>query len=200
MTASKPPTFEDSPQFSDRVFEDLTLDAADLSNKEFEACTFRRCKFPQSRWADTRLEDCVFEGCDLQRILPNRLALRGVVFKDTRLMGVDWTGVSTLPNVHFEKCDLRYSSYVKLILRKTRFVNCMAREANFIETDLTDSDFSGTDLQNSTIQGCVLVKTNFATATGVMVDPRQNKVKGMRVGVDAAVALAQSFGIAVAGY
>lgn len=200
MPISPPPPFEEGDLYADRAFEDLSLDSADLAGKEFQRCVFRRCKLPASRWTEARLEDCTFEQCDLARIVPTKILLRGVTFNDSRLMGVDWSGIGTLPSVQFEKCDLRYSSFVKLKLRKTRFVGCIARETNFIDVDLTEADFTGTDATGSTVQGCVLVKANFTTTTGLFFDPRANQVKGVRISVETAVSFAQSLGMAVDGY
>nr|AKP45389.1 pentapeptide repeat domain protein [Cystobacter sp. Cbv34]QQZ45545.1 CysO [synthetic construct] len=200
MPARSTPSLESGDFFADVTFSDLSIESADLSGKEFERCTFRRCKLPESRWVRSRLEDCVFEGCDLLRMVPEKLALRSVTFKDTRLMGVDWSGLGTMPDVQFEQCDLRYSSFLKLNLRKTRFVGCSAREANFIDVDLAESDFTGTDMPGCTMQGCVLTKTNFARSTNFIFDPKANQVKGTRVGVETAVALAQALGMVVDGY
>jgi len=129
--------------------------------------------------------------------VPRQLALRGVTFTDTRLMGVDFSDLAPLPDVRFDKCDLRYSSFVKLRLRGTKLTGCLAREANFIEVDLTEVDFTGTDLQGANWQGCTLMKTNFARSIGVLFDPQKNRVKGARLGIEAAVALVHSLGIVV---
>lgn len=198
--ADAEPALQDEDFFADRTFSDLTLEAADLGGKELQRCTFRRCKLPESRWAKTKLEDCVFEGCDLLRMAPRELALRGVSFKDTRLMGVDWSDLAPLPDVSFDKCDLRYASFVKLRLRATKIVGCLAREANFIEVDLTEADFSGTDLLGCNWQGCTLAKANFSRASGVLFDPQKNRVKGARLGLEAAMALVHSLGLVVEGF
>jgi fluoroquinolone resistance protein len=183
--------------FADRTFSDLMLDAADLSGKELQRCTFRRCKLPASVWARSKLEECLFEHCDLTRMAPQELALREVTFKDSKLMGVDWTDLGPLPNVAFEACDLRYASFVKLKLKATKFLRCTAREANFIDVDLTEADFTGTDLTDSTIRGCTLAKTNFSKATGVLFDPQHNRAKGARIALEAALAMARSAGMVV---
>ena len=182
------------------TFSDLAPQSTDLSGREFQRCVFRRCKLPESRWARSKLEDCRFEDCDLTRMLPQELGLRGVVFQNTRLMGVDWTDLAPFPNVAFERCDLRYASFVKLRLRGTRFLGCLAREANFLEVDLTEADFTDTDLTGSTIRGCTLARTNFSRAAGVLFDPQHNKVKGARIGIDTAVLMVQSLGMVVEGF
>jgi uncharacterized protein YjbI with pentapeptide repeats len=184
--------------FEDETFTGIDLPAADLREKEFQRCVFRRCKLPGSRWASSKLEDCLFEDCDLSRFEPRDLALRGVRFQRSKLMGVDWTDVRPHPDVSFEACDLRYSSFVKVSLRRTRFLACTAREANFLETDLTDADFAESDLTGTTILDCTLQKANFSRAIGALIDPVRNKVKGTQVSAETAILIAESFGMSVA--
>jgi uncharacterized protein YjbI with pentapeptide repeats len=191
------PGIEEGDFFADVTFSELSLPGVDLAGKEFQRCTFRRCKLGESRWARAKLEECSFEACDLAGMVPRELALRGVTFKGTRLMGVDWSDIAKFPQVSFEGCDLRYASFMKLRLPSTKITGCVARDANFIELDLQGADFTGTDLTGSTIQGCTLAKTNFSRATGVFFDPQKNRVKGVRIAIETAVLLVQSFGIVV---
>jgi|GEM_PF-331877 len=195
MTTPQPP-FEGD-YFTDATFTDLDLSAADLTDKEFDNCTFRRCKLPESRWTRCVLEDSVFEDCDLSHMLPQQLALRGVTFRNTRLVGVAWKGIERGPDVAFEGCDLRYASFISLRLGAVRVVNCTLNGANFLEVDLAGADFSGSDLAGSTIQGCTLTTTHFSRARGVFVDPATNVVKGARIDLEAALLLAESFGMIV---
>jgi fluoroquinolone resistance protein len=199
-TDTPAPRLEDGDFFADVTFTGVALDAGDLSGKELQRCTFVRCKLPESRWARVKLEDCVFQGCDLTRMVPQGLALRGVLFKDSKLMGVDWTDVAPLPAVSFDGCDLRYTSFVKLRLRATKFLRCVARESNFIETDLSDTDFGETDLSDSVIRGCTLAKANLSKATGVLFDPQHNKVKGARISLEAAIAIVSLSGMVVEAF
>jgi uncharacterized protein YjbI with pentapeptide repeats len=181
----------------DRRFDDLMGEGLLVANKELQRCVFRRCKLPQSRWPETRIEDCIFEDCDLTRMAPQGLACRGVIFKGCKLMGVEWSGLGSLPDLAFDGCDLRYASFVDLRLRALAIVGCLVREANFLSVDLTEADFTGSDLTGSTISGCTLAKTNLARASGVFFDPQKNKCKGARVAVETAVLLMRSYGVVV---
>ena len=183
--------------FVERTFDDLLGEGIAVAGKDFQRCVFRRCKLPQSRWPETRLEDCVFEDCDLTRMAPQALACRGVMFKGSKLMGVEWSGLGAFPDLAFDGCDLRYASFVDLRLRALRLVGCLASEANFLGVDLTEADFSGSDLAGSTITGCTLTKANFSRGSGVFFDPQKNRSKGARVAVETAVALMRSHGVVV---
>jgi fluoroquinolone resistance protein len=200
MAGAPPPQLDADDFFADVTFADLTLEGGDLSGKEFQRCRFLRCKLAESRWTRVKLEDSVFVDCDLTRMTPRELALRTVSFEGTRLMGVDWSEIARLPQIAFERCDLRYSSFVKVRLPDIHVVGCLAREANFLEVDLTGADFSDTDLTGATISGCTLVRANFARAQGVLFDPQKNRVRDARISLDTAVLLAQSTGFVVEGF
>lgn len=115
-------------------------------------------------------------------------------------MGIDWTNVSPNPELAFDTCVLRYTSFVGLGLRRTAFLRCSALEANFFDLDLTEADFSGTDLTGSNFRGCNLTRTDFSTAVGAFLDPANNRIKGTHVPVETAVLLAQSLGMRVSGF
>jgi uncharacterized protein YjbI with pentapeptide repeats len=112
-------------------------------------------------------------------------------------MGVDWTDVRPHVDVRFERCDLRFASFVRMALRKVEIVACSAQETNFLEVDLSDADFGETDLTGSTITGCNLTRANLARALGVHVDPTKNKIKGLRINAETAASIARSFGMVV---
>ncbi|MBI5549504.1 MAG: pentapeptide repeat-containing protein [Deltaproteobacteria bacterium] len=191
---------ESESSFDDAVFEGLELQGFDFSGKDFYRCTFRNVKLQESRWQRAGLEDCVFEDCDLTRMLPADLRAHGVRFKGCKLMGIEWTKSSLNPQLSFEDCNLRYSSFLAMSLRATPFVRCKATEANFIDVDLTEADFSESDLTGSTFQGTTLTDADLSTAQGAFIDPAKNRVKDARVAVESAVLLAAFFGMRVNGY
>jgi len=194
------PTFDrltSGTEFTDETFEGLELEHADLSGREFFRCTFRALKAPESSWARSRLEECVFESCDLSRANLTEARFIDVAFRDTRLMGTDWSAVAPNPDVRFDACDLRFASFVKTNLRKTKLRACKASEANFIECELVEADLGGTDLTGANIDACDLSKADLSTAIGAFLNPANNRVKGARISVESAVLLAMSFGMKV---
>jgi fluoroquinolone resistance protein len=187
--------------FEDETFTDLDLQGARLGGKEFYRCTFQRSHLQESRWPESKLEACVFRGCDLTRAQLAHTALRDVRFEGSKLMGIDWSTLSPNPELAFEECNLRYSSFVGLSLRQTVFARCAALEVNFTDTDLSDTDFTGTDLSGSNFRGCTLTRADLRGALGVFIDPAaHNRLKATRVPVETAVLLAQTLGMLVAGY
>jgi uncharacterized protein YjbI with pentapeptide repeats len=188
------------PFHRDAVFADLDLPAADLRGKELFRCTFRGCRFPESRWERANLERCVFEDCDLSGFVPRQLVAVDVRFVRCKLQGVEWADLSPGSRVAFDGSNLRYASFAGASLRKTPFTGCRIVEASFVETDLAEADFAGSDLAGTTFERCSLERADLSLAEHVFVDPARNRVKGARLPLEAAVALAQSFGLRVRGY
>ena len=186
--------------FQDATFSRLELEGDELTDKEFTHCVFRGLRASGSTWKRVRLEDCVFEDCDLTRAQFPATRLDGVMFRRSKLMGVDWSSIGSNPSLTFEECDLRYTSFVKLNLRKTGIRGCKALEAVFIACHLGEADFSDTDLAGANFDDCELAKANLATAQNAFVLPAKNRVKNARISVETAVLLAMFYGVKVAGY
>ena len=186
--------FSVADSFEQQTFTGLSLTAEDLSGKHFFRCRFENCALPESRWKRALLEDCEFHQCDLTRANVAQLGLRGVKFTASKVMGVDFSGVSANPDVHFEECHLRYASFSKLSLRRAKFLRSQLREVNLYDCDLTDAEFSGSDLSGANVRGCTLTRTDFRRATAVFIDPSHNKVKETRIEMDAAAAIAEHLG------
>jgi fluoroquinolone resistance protein len=185
--------------FTEALFDSADLESADLANREFYACTFRGLNLQQTRWEGSRLEDCVFEGCDLTRMLPARLSLRGVEFKDCKLMGIDWTHVAPHPDVAFNQCNLRYASFVDTSMRKTRFRQCVMDEANWVQVDLSESVFEECRFSGTRFDGCNLERSKFPGCVDLLLDPSKNRLKGASIPLQSAVLLAGFFGMRVLG-
>ncbi len=188
--------------FDDEFISDTLYDgieAAQVSDREFYACTFRNCRLSEMQWTACVFENCVFEGCDLTRAQFVRAQMRGVRFIRCKLMGIDWSEAGRNPELHFEHCNLRYASFTGLNLRTLRFLSCELNESNFIECALNEADFSGSQLDGSTIRRCELAFTDFRQATGVHFDPAQNKAKDARIPLETAITLALAQGMRVVG-
>jgi uncharacterized protein YjbI with pentapeptide repeats len=186
--------------FEDAVLAGLSpeTDPGILAGKEFSRCTFRNIQLHATRWARTRLEECVFESCDLSRANPAQLSLRDVTFKNCKLMGIDWSGLESFPAMRFESCNLRYASFVRLALNKTHFALCALTEASFIETQLVEASFDGCELTGARFDRCDLRRASFAETRGLLLDAKNNNVKGARIPVEAALRLAESLGLHIA--
>lgn len=189
--------FEGKDSFEEQVFEGLSLDEADLSDRNFDRCTFRNSKLGATRWRSSRLDECVFEGCDLVRADVTMLALRGVRFESCRLMGIDFATLAKFPDVSFHECNLHYASFASIALRKAVFERCSFTEANFFEADLMEAKLDDCQFTGARFEACDLRKARFLHAKDLLIDPAKNRVAGAKVPLQTAVLLAMSFGMRV---
>jgi uncharacterized protein YjbI with pentapeptide repeats len=184
--------------FDDETFVGLDLAGADLSDKLFAGCTFRNVKLAESCWRRARLEDCVLEACELTRLAPAEMALRGVQFNRCKMMGIDWTGVGEYPDLGFADCNLDYCSFTSIRLRKTPFARCSLVEASFVEADLTEARFDTCRFTGARFERCDLRKASFGGSQDLLLDPATNQVRGASIPTESALLLAVSFGFKVA--
>jgi uncharacterized protein YjbI with pentapeptide repeats len=189
---------DDRELFEDETFTELDLAAQVIAGKEFVRCTFRNLKLGATRWPASIFEDCIFDDCDLARMVPAQMRLRGVEFRRSRLMGIDWTDVAKNPELRFVDCNVRYASFVGTNLRKTEFLRCALNESNFVSADLCAATFPECDLTGASFSACDLTKADLSGARGLFLDPTKNRVKGLRVPLELAVLLAESAGMIVA--
>ncbi len=184
--------------FEEETFEGLDLAGAKLSGKEFRRCAFRGAKLNQTAWNGTVLEDCIFDRCDLSNMVPKGASLRGVEFRDSKLIGVTWADLRSEPMFTFVECNMRYQSFAKLDARLTKLAGCAIEEASFLEVNLTKAVFKNCSLAKTTIEKCVLTGADFSSSTGVFFDPSRNKSRGARISAETAVLIASAMGLVVA--
>lgn len=182
------------------TFVGLDAQGLDLGGKELYRCTFRQVRLQETRWRRARLEDCVLEDSDLTRIDPAGLALSGVVFRRSKLLGVDFTDLGANPDLRFEECNLEYAVFRRTNLRKTKLLGSNLRGATFVDCDLVEADLSGSDLSGASFEQCRMRKADLGGAHGAYVDPTRNEIKDLRISVESAVLLAQALGLRVAGH
>jgi fluoroquinolone resistance protein len=183
--------------FQDERFEGGDLTGADLGGRELGGCVLRAVRLAETRWRDARLEDCRFEDCDLSRMAPDAMGARGVVFAGCKMMGIDWSNLGAYPAISFERCDLRYASFLALKLRKIAFTGCNLEEAQLIECDLTEAAFTECRLPGTRFERCDLRKASFAGSTGLALTPEGNQLRGAKIPVETALRFAESFGLRV---
>lgn len=134
--------------------------------------------------------DCSFEECDLTCADLTDCTLRGVRFGGCRLRGVD-LGVlhddALGVEAAFERCDLDHLRAHELDLRSCRFFGGHAREAEFTRCDLRGVTFDQIDLRGARFQQCDLRRADLRHASGYLIDPATNGVRGLKVALPEAL-------------
>ena len=141
------------------------------------------------------------EACSLSMTKLISSEFNDCVFKDCKLLSVNWTQIR--PNrvgaapLTFEGCKLSYGIFAGTNLRGWRFHAC----------ELVDADFSEANVQGASLTDCNLAKARFVNADlrGVdltssynyFFDLRENRVAGLKVGLDGGAMLLRAFGILV---
>lgn len=185
-------------EFDDKTFEGLDCGGANLGGKSFYQCEFRNLSAVEVDLSNCVFEDCNFDGCDLTMAVLKDVSLRGVQFKDSKLMGVDWSLAGGLTfAVGFENCVLSHGSFIDLRMKKTKFIKCRAHETNFAGVDLSGADFAETDLEGARFVGTDLSGADLSTALNYVINPNDNVLKKTRYSMEAALALASRMGVIV---
>jgi fluoroquinolone resistance protein len=159
----------------DKTFTDITYAQKVTRNTEFNNCIFKGCDLTDSEFALCKFIDCVFENCNLSMIKWNRSTLNNVVFKGSKLLGINFSqSEDFLFSVRFESCMLDYSSFMSKKLPKTTFIKSSLKEVTFTEAILAGSVFDDCNMNGAVFNRTDLTGVNFSTAQNVIIDPELN--------------------------
>ena len=181
--------------FYKETFSGLTLTSSKIQSKEFEDCTFEKCIFIECVFDACHFIDCSFVGCSISANKPYNSQFTNIVFKDSKIMGFDWTKARNVRLLSFERCDISYSNFSYLKLPELKLLECTAHEVNFNETDLTSGIFIKTDFLNSVFSSTNLTKADFRKAFNYGIDFNFNILKKARFSLPEAMSLLTSLDI-----
>jgi fluoroquinolone resistance protein len=149
-----------------KTFEKVIYTGQVIRGREFHNCTFKQ------------FIDCVFEGCNLSLMKLGNTALQSIIFKDCKILGVNFHECSDfLFTVEFESCLLDYASFANKKMLKTRFNKSSLKETSFAQANLAGSVFAQCDLAGVVFNRTDLTSVNFATAQNYTIDPEINTMK-----------------------
>ena len=148
---------------------------------EFDEFRFVNCNFSGANLSRMRFTDCLFERCNLTTMSLADTALQNVAFDECKLLGLQFTACrDMLFGVHFDQCQMRYTSFAGRKMPTTRFVGCGLEEADFADADLSEAVFKNCALAGAVFQNTRLVGADFTTATGFVIDPESNPIQKAR--------------------
>jgi fluoroquinolone resistance protein len=162
----------------DKIFENESYAGTTVSNKEFNSCTFKKCDFSNSNFSNNKFIDCVFDGCNLSVIKLSKTTLSSVIFKNCKILGVNFTDCNDfLFSVGFDSCILDYSSFMLKKMLKTKFSKSTLKEVTFTQANLTGSIFDDCDLNGAIFNRTDISSANFVTSYNYDIDPEINLIK-----------------------
>ena len=164
--------------FEDEIFSEIHLSQnTKLTEVEFQDCTFINCKLFKVIFFDCRFENCIFQNCDLSSILIKHSVFDGVLFEESKIIGVQWADAGIPLDVKFRQCSLNYCSFIGVDLRSTEMTNCTIKEADFSETNLSKSNCQYSDFTGARFVNTNLEFTDFSYASNYSIHPDGNKLK-----------------------
>lgn len=166
-----------------------------IKNKEFENCTFEKCRFIECIFENCRFIDCSFLECSISANKPYNSQFTNTSFKDSKIMGFDWTKAKSIYFLSFERCDISYSNFSFLKLPNLKLCECVAKEVNFNEADLTNGVFTKTDFTNTIFSHTNLTKADFRKAFNYGIDINFNILKRAKFSLPEAASLLKSLDI-----
>ena len=168
------------------------------AHSEYEQFHFVGCDFGEASLANIRFTDCLFERCNLSAATVANAALQNVAFAECKLLGVQFTACrDMLFAVHFDHCQLRYASFAGKKMPATRFAHCALDEADFTNADLTAGVFDECVLTRTVFHDTVLLEADFRTASGFVIDPEANRLRGAKFALAGLPGLLEKYEVVV---
>lgn len=161
-----------------KTFEGIIYAEKVIKGREFEGCSFRACDFSNSNFSHSRFSDCTFIGCNLAMMKLNGSTLDGIMFKDCKLVGMDFSECADfLFSVRFENCLLDFASFARKKMAKTLFKDSSLKGAMFTNAVLSKALFENSNLEGAVFDSTNLQEANFITAYNYALDPERNNIK-----------------------
>lgn len=181
-------------------FKNKDFSGLEISAKEFDGCTFEHCDFSESTFKRCNFVDCEFINCNLSIVNIDYCKFSDVVFRDSKLIGINWTQVAW-PSVIFNapfafyKCILNDSSFYGLALQGLIIEECKAHHVDFRQADLSNANLSYSDFTGCVFNKTDLTAADFSEATHYAIDIFNNKLKNAKFSRFEAVRLLDSLDI-----
>jgi fluoroquinolone resistance protein len=173
------------------------LEMPDYKASEFLECSFRGMNLSGFEFAQTRFIDCTFESCNLSNCILKGPSFRNVSFSKCKLVGVNFSTMSSQMSLSFEDCLMDYTVFQNLKIEGTAFHKCSLKMADFSMASLKNANFSGSNLEGAALSNCNLEKSDFRGAVNYHIDVNHCFVKGAKFSVPEVLALLSSFEVVI---
>lgn len=172
-----------------------------LEGVELEGCRFDGCVLEGAALRGCTFTDCTFTGCNLSRVDLTDSRFVDCTFVDCKALAVSWGRAAPAPlSTHpwdLERCRLDLGSFRDVAAAGSRLVGCSMREVDLAGADLRRADLTGSDLAGATFAGTDLRDATLVGAGGYVVDPGENRVRGLRVDAAGAGGILRALGLVV---
>jgi len=167
-----------------------------LSEKEYDNCSFRNCSFAGCNLSEVVFSDCSFDNCDLSNCILHNTAFKDVKFVNSKLLGLHFEDCNPfLLEFLFQNTVLNYSSFYKLKIKKTKFISCSLSNVDFVEADLTASLFDNCDMMGTQFERTILEKCDFYSSFNFVINPNNNRIKKAKFSIQGVIGLLENYDI-----
>lgn len=191
---------EKQQEYWSKVFDTNNFSGKTWVENTFEACTFNRCDFRETVFSRCHFIDCEFISCNLSLVKIKYSQFSDVVFRESKLVGIDWTKVDwsnlmlCIP-IKFYQSVVNDCSFYGLSLTEIVIEECKAHNVDFREGNFNRCNFTKTDFSNSLFDNTNLTEADFSEATNYHVDIYRNNIKRAKFSRLEAVCLLESLDI-----
>ena len=183
--------------FENNIFnaEDFSLDTN--KNAEFVGCHFIGIDLSALNFSRLKFIDCEFIECNLSNSTLKSAVFRGVSFKKSKLIGINWTETTTLAACYYAESLLDYGVFQGANLKGFSFIDCKMLEVDFSEAQLSKSSFTGSMLRGASFNKANLNEADFRGASEYFIDVRYSTIKKAKFSMPEALTLLSSLEIIV---
>jgi uncharacterized protein YjbI with pentapeptide repeats len=152
----------------------------DLVEAEFYGCSFKKINLPETSLRNSNFFECSFMNCNLSNadLLGSRF--KEVVFKESKLVGINWCSSSGVNDLDFENCQLDLNVFQEMKLEGFKAVDSTLKEVDFSGCDLKNSAFCRSNLKAANFNQANLEKADFTSAEAYFIDPTLTRIKGAK--------------------
>ena len=162
-------------------FEKVSFDNLVLENHTFEDCRFISCSFAHISLKEASFISCEFDACSLTLCDMKFATLNGVVFRNCRLIGLNYTECNSFGfSPEYYDCVLDTNMFFENNLSKCAFEGCTLKNTDFINCNLKEASFRKSTFDAVLFEKANLEKTIFLEARDYRIDPFGNKLKGAK--------------------
>ena len=168
------------------------------SGTDFIDCTIEKCNLFERDLTSVNFTNGTFANCDLSMSKLSNTQLNNVIFKDCKMMGIDFSKcIGFLFEVHFYNCILDFCSFEHLKMQGTTFKDSSMKGVDLTGSNLQKSFFLNTDLFDARFSHTNLKECDLSLAYNFTISPTQNNIKKAIFSENNISGLLNEFGIKI---
>ncbi|HET7763401.1 MAG TPA: pentapeptide repeat-containing protein [Phycicoccus sp.] len=172
-----------------------------IEGVELEACRLDGCVLEKAVLRGCTFTDCTFTGCNLTMAVLDGSRFQDCRFIDCKALAVAWGSAAPAPLSarpwDMERCRLDLGSFRDAAAPGARLVDCSLREVDLAGADLRRAELTGCDLTAATFAGTDLREASLVGSSGYVLDPADNRVRGLRIDAAGAGGVLRALGVVV---